>query len=78
LIYRRKPHTNYKTTNLALNKSTFNVFTVQGKQVAQFKSSSLSNLTHKTQMVVEKPGVYLVKAQNTSKVYRVFVSKKGF
>lgn len=59
-------------------ESTFNVFTVQGKQVAQFKSSSLSNLTHKTQMVVEKPGVYLVKAQNTSKVYRVFVSKKGF
>ncbi len=59
-------------------ESTFRVFNVQGKQVGQFKASNRSNITQKTQMVVDKSGVYLVKPQNDSKVYRVFVSKKGF
>lgn len=59
-------------------ESSFSVFNIQGKQIAQFNALDESNLTQKTQMVVDKPGVYLVKSRKTSKVYRVFVSKNEF
>lgn len=66
---------NQMNLGLLEGESAYKVYTVQGKQVAQFSALSNSNLTQKTQMVVDKPGVYIVKPQNSSKVYRVFVSK---
>jgi hypothetical protein len=66
-----------KNLNLRVSESesVFSVYTVQGKIVGQFRASEKSNLTQKTQMIVRKPGVYLVKPENGGKVYHVFVSK---
>ena len=67
----------YRTAEIPLDNTVrhYNVFDLQGRLVAKFKTVGIEDLQGKTYAIVQRAGTYLVKSSKGGQTYRIAVRK---